>query len=45
MVSDTVICIGLKMQIFVGSLGRIRFTQVNEGCIQCDKVMLSDRYT
>lgn len=45
MVSDTVVCIGLKMQMFVGTLGRVRFTQVNEGCIQCDKVMLSDSYT
>lgn len=25
--------------MFVGSLEQVRFTQVNEGCIQCDKFM------
>lgn len=33
----SVICIGLKIQVFVESLGQVRLTQVNEGCIQCDK--------
>ena len=37
MTSVTIICIGLKIQMFVGSFVRIRFTVLNEGCIQRDK--------